>query len=44
MDVKIVFLHGDMDEEIYMKQLEGFTVKRKKEMVCNLKNPFYSLK
>ncbi|KAK4397498.1 Retrovirus-related Pol polyprotein from transposon TNT 1-94 [Sesamum angolense] len=24
MDVKIVFLNGDLDEEVYMKQLEGF--------------------
>ncbi|PKI54918.1 hypothetical protein CRG98_024700 [Punica granatum] len=24
MDVKTVFLNGDLDEEVYMKQLEGF--------------------
>ena len=24
MDVKTVFLNGDLDEEIYMYQLEGF--------------------
>ena len=24
MDVKTAFLNGDLDEEIYMKQLEGF--------------------
>eukprot|EP00253_Pinus_taeda_P011629 PITA_11629 len=33
MDVKKIFLHGDMEEEIYMKQLEGFVVKGKKELV-----------
>jgi len=33
MDVKTSFLHGDLKEEIYMKQLEGFAVKGKKELV-----------
>eukprot|EP00253_Pinus_taeda_P007871 PITA_07871 len=32
MDVKITFLHGDMEEEIYVKQPEGFAVKGKKEL------------
>jgi hypothetical protein len=27
MDVKTTFLHGDLEEQIYMKQLEGFVVK-----------------
>ena len=27
MDVKITFIHGDLEEGINMKQLEGFTVK-----------------
>ena len=37
MDVKTSFLHGDMEEEIYMKQPEGFIVTGKKELVCKLK-------
>jgi hypothetical protein len=34
MDVKTTFLHGDLEEEIYMKQPMGFVVKGKKELVC----------
>eukprot|EP00253_Pinus_taeda_P011112 PITA_11112 len=32
MDVKTTFFHGDLEEEIYMKQPEGFAVKGKKEL------------
>eukprot|EP00253_Pinus_taeda_P007747 PITA_07747 len=32
MDVKTPFLHGDLEEEIYMKQPKGFAVKDKKEL------------
>jgi len=44
MDVKTTFLHRDLEEEIYMKQPEGFMVKGKKEMVCRLKKSMYGLK
>jgi hypothetical protein len=44
IDVNIVFLHGDLEEEIYMKQPEGFVVKEKKELVCKLKISLYDLK
>jgi hypothetical protein len=44
MDVKTMFLHGDLEEEIYMKQPEGFAVKGKKELVCKLKRSLYGLK
>ena len=33
MDVKTTFLHGDLEEDIYMKQPEGFMLKGKKELV-----------
>ena len=43
MDVKTMFLHGDMEEEIYMKQSKGFVVKGNKYLVCKLKNiPLWS--
>ena len=44
MDVRITLLHGDMEEEIYLKQWERFIVKGKKEMLCKLKNSLYGIK
>jgi len=44
MDVKIDFLHGDLEEEIYMKQPDGFHVEGKEDYVCRLRNSLYGLK
>ena len=44
LDVKTAFLHGDIDEEIYMEQPEGFLVKNKEDYVCHLKKSMYGLK
>ena len=43
-DVKTTFLHGDLEEEIYLKQPEGFAVKGKKDLVCKLNKSLYGLK
>ena len=37
MDVKIAFLNGNIDETIYMMQLENFVSEDPKNMVCKLK-------
>ena len=44
MDVKISFLNGDLDEEVYMEQLEGFVLPRNEKKVCKLVKSLYSLK
>ena len=44
MDFKTVFLHGDLEEEIYMKQPDGFLVEGKEDHVCRLRKSLYGLK
>ena len=44
MDVKKTFLNGDLDEEIYMKQPEGFSVTKPEKKVCKLVKSLSDLK
>ncbi|GJR07389.1 retrovirus-related pol polyprotein from transposon TNT 1-94 [Tanacetum coccineum] len=42
---KSAFLHGDLNEDIYMTQIEGFQLAEKeKNLVCKLKKILYGLK
>ncbi|GMH09540.1 hypothetical protein Nepgr_011381 [Nepenthes gracilis] len=44
LDVWTVFLHGNIQEEIYMEQSEGFKIKGKKGLICRLRKSLYGLK
>jgi len=44
MDVKIAFLNGDLEKEVYMDQPEGFMTTGKEKLVCKLKKSIYRLK
>ena len=44
LDVKTVFLHGDLEKDLYMIQPEGFIVQGQENLVCKLKKSLYGLK
>ena len=44
MNEVTTFLNGKLDEEMYMKQPDGYRVSGKKNCVCRLKKSLYGLK
>ncbi|KAG8481449.1 hypothetical protein CXB51_026307 [Gossypium anomalum] len=44
LDVKTAFLHGELEEDIYMQQPEGFIVSEKEDYVCLLRKSLYAAK
>ena len=40
---RLLFLNGNLEEEIYMMQLEGFIEKNQEDMVCKLNRSIYGL-
>ena len=44
LDVKTSFLHGDLEEEIYMEQPKGFVAVGLEHLFCRLKKSLYGLK
>eukprot|EP00253_Pinus_taeda_P023450 PITA_23450 len=44
LDVMTTFLHGDLEEEIYMQQPQGYEVKGREKIVCRLKKILHGLK
>jgi hypothetical protein len=44
MDVKTTFLNDEIEEEVYIEQLDGFVTHEKESHVCRLKKALYGLK
>nr|GEW50801.1 zinc finger, CCHC-type [Tanacetum cinerariifolium] len=44
MDVKIVFVYGDLDEKVHMKQPKGFVMQGNEHKVCKPVKSLYGLK
>ena len=44
MDVKSTFLNGELEEQVYIKQPEGFQLLENTNYVCKLKKALYGLK
>ena len=44
MDIKTMFLNGNIDKTIYMVQSKNFVPRDLKNMVCKLKKSIYDFK
>ena len=44
MNVTTAFLNGELEEEVYMRQPEGFVDKDRQQLVCKLKRSIYGLR
>ena len=44
MNLKTAFLNGEIEEEVYIKQPDGFVLHEKESHVCRLKKALYGLK
>jgi hypothetical protein len=41
LDIKTAFLYGDLEEELYMEQPEGYVNKDQENYVCKLKKKMH---
>ena len=44
LNVKTAFFHSDLEEDIYMIQLEGFIIQGQENLACKLRKSLYGLK